>query len=71
MNFKEAGRVTFINRRSNFGRFKLGHGRYVIIPSTFEPNQERQFLLRFFSERNAHPVYVRLIHKELTIALYF
>ena len=53
---KEAGRVTYINRRSNFGRFMLEQGRYVIVPSTFEPNQEREFLLRFFSERNAHTV---------------
>ncbi|XP_011408714.2 PREDICTED: calpain-5-like [Amphimedon queenslandica] len=62
MNFKEVGRVTYINRRSNFGRFTLGQGRYVIIPSTFEPNQERQFLLRFFSERNAHPVELKKDH---------
>lgn len=56
MDHKEAGRVTYTNRRSNFGRFTLGQGCYVIVPSSFEPNQEREFLLRFFSERNAHAV---------------
>lgn len=53
---KEAGLVTHINRRSNFGRFMLEQGRYVIIPSTFEPNQEKEFLLRLYSERNVHAV---------------
>jgi calpain-5 len=48
----EAGRVTFINMRQVFGRFKLSQGRYCIIPSTFEPNQEREFLLRIYTEQN-------------------
>lgn len=63
MEHPEAGRVTYTNRRSSFGRFTLGQGTYVIVPSTFDPNQERQFFLRFFSERNAHAMYVHyLIH---------
>ena len=53
---EEAGSVTFSNRRSVFGRFNLTVGRYVVVPSTFEPDQEREFLLRVYSERNVHPV---------------
>ena len=37
-----------------FDRFSLDAGRYVVVPSTFDPAQEREFLLRLFSERSTH-----------------
>ncbi|CAG9797112.1 unnamed protein product [Chironomus riparius] len=40
----------FINLRGVFGRFELSPGNYLIVPSTFEPNMEGEFLIRVFSE---------------------
>jgi calpain len=39
----------FINTREVTARFRLFPGNYVIIPSTFEPNEEGEFLLRAYS----------------------
>ncbi|VDP89510.1 unnamed protein product [Echinostoma caproni] len=50
-NTSVARSPAFINMREICGRHKLEPGEYVIIPSTFEPNQEAKFLLRIFSER--------------------
>ncbi|TPP64985.1 Gill-specific calpain [Fasciola gigantica] len=43
---------TFTNLREVCGRHRLEPGQYVIIPSTYEPNNEAQFILRIFSERS-------------------
>lgn len=32
-------------------RFKLPPGHYLIVPSTFDPNEEGEFLIRVFSEQ--------------------
>ncbi|CAI8004166.1 Calpain-5, partial [Geodia barretti] len=57
---EKVGTVTFTNRRSVFGLFSLNHGTYVVVPSTFEPHQERSFLLRIFSERSHHAKELKL-----------
>jgi len=36
-----------------FARIDLDPGHYIIIPCTFEPNKEGEFLLRIFTERVA------------------
>ena len=53
-----AAQVTYLNSRELFGRFELEAGAYLVVPSTFEPNQESEFLLRIFSEEHIdlHPL---------------
>lgn len=41
---------TFLNTRGISGRFKFPPGYYVIVPSTFEPEKEGEFLIRIYSE---------------------
>jgi calpain len=43
----------FTNLREVCNRHQLPPGNYVIVPSTFEPNEEGDFILRFYSEREA------------------
>lgn len=40
----------YINSRSVFLRTDLKEGRYVIIPTTFDPGLEGEFLLRIFTD---------------------
>uniref|UniRef100_A0A915CZJ1 Calpain catalytic domain-containing protein n=1 Tax=Ditylenchus dipsaci TaxID=166011 RepID=A0A915CZJ1_9BILA len=39
----------FINLREVTGRFRVPPGEYVVIPSTYEPNEEGEFMLRIFT----------------------
>ncbi|XP_031782046.1 calpain-A isoform X11 [Nasonia vitripennis] len=49
-NASVARSPSFINLREVSCRFKLPPGVYCIVPSTFDPNEEGEFLLRIFSE---------------------
>ncbi|XP_022086070.1 calpain-B-like isoform X2 [Acanthaster planci] len=55
-NASKARSPTFINTREIMGRFKLPPGRYCIVPSTFEPNQDGDFLLRIYSLKDSSSV---------------
>ncbi|XP_063995536.1 calpain-A isoform X4 [Diachasmimorpha longicaudata] len=49
-NASVARSPSFINLREVSCRFKLPPGTYCIVPSTYDPNEEGEFLLRIFSE---------------------
>ncbi|XP_060903155.1 calpain-5-like [Labrus mixtus] len=57
---EKVGGSTYINSRSVSVRIELKEGRYVIIPTTFDPGLEGEFLLRIFTD-------VRSNCKELTL----
>ncbi|XP_059154720.1 calpain-B-like isoform X2 [Physella acuta] len=50
-NASVAKSPTFINMREICGRHKLPPGTYAIVPSTFEPHYEGEFLMRIFTEK--------------------
>ncbi|KAI8788605.1 calpain-B-like isoform X10, partial [Biomphalaria glabrata] len=55
MNFFKYNRSlqcsNFTNIREKCSRIKLPPGSYVIVPSTFYPHYEGEFLLRIFTEK--------------------
>ena len=50
---EKAGSSIFINAREVFTKLELDPGRYVIVPSTFDPNSEGEFMLRIFTEKKS------------------
>uniref|UniRef100_A0A8C6TNA2 Calpain 9 n=1 Tax=Neogobius melanostomus TaxID=47308 RepID=A0A8C6TNA2_9GOBI len=44
---------TYINTREISERFTLPPGKYLLVPTTFQPHHEADFLVRIFSEKKA------------------
>ncbi|KAG7220258.1 hypothetical protein INR49_018314 [Caranx melampygus] len=44
---------TYINLREVSERFTLPPGKYLLVPTTFQPHHEADFLIRVFSEKKA------------------
>lgn len=44
---------TYINTREVSERFTLPPGNYLLVPTTFQPHHEADFLVRIFSEKKA------------------
>ena len=51
---------SYINYREVFGRFSMTKGAYVIIPATFLPNTEAEFLLRIFSQEKINLAEIKI-----------
>ncbi|KAA0721881.1 Calpain-9 [Triplophysa tibetana] len=43
----------YVNMREVSERFRLPPGNYLLVPTTFQPHQEADFLIRLFSENKA------------------
>ncbi|XP_023215295.1 calpain-B-like isoform X3 [Centruroides sculpturatus] len=50
-NASVARSPSFINLREVAARFKLPPGTYCVVPSTFDPNEEGEYILRIFTEK--------------------
>ncbi|XP_029595519.1 calpain-9-like [Salmo trutta] len=52
-NGSKARSKTYINVREISERFTLPPGKYLLVPTTFQPHDEADFLIRIFSEKAA------------------
>lgn len=51
--FEKAGDSIFINAREVVNKLELKKGRYLVIPSTYEPDKAGRYLIRVFTEKSS------------------
>ncbi|KAL9965206.1 hypothetical protein ACROYT_G028976 [Oculina patagonica] len=51
---EKAGDSIFINMREVVNRYQLKEGRYVVVPSTYDPNEAGRFMIRIFTEKSSN-----------------
>uniref|UniRef100_A0A8C8MK52 Calpain 9 n=1 Tax=Oncorhynchus tshawytscha TaxID=74940 RepID=A0A8C8MK52_ONCTS len=56
-NGSKARSKTYINVREISERFTLPPGNYLLVPTTFQPHDEADFIIRIFSEKAAGTMY--------------
>uniref|UniRef100_A0A669D777 Calpain 9 n=1 Tax=Oreochromis niloticus TaxID=8128 RepID=A0A669D777_ORENI len=66
-NASKARSRTYINMREVAERFTLPPGHYLLVPTTFQPHHEADFLIRVFSETKAETIN----HKRLLLQMLF
>ncbi|KAL6111120.1 capn9 [Pungitius sinensis] len=55
-NASKARSKTYINVREISERFTLAPGSYLLVPTTFQPHHEADFIIRVFSEKKAEAI---------------
>jgi len=51
--FEKAGDSIFINMREVVNRYQMKEGRYVVVPSTYDPHEPGKFMMRIFTEKSS------------------
>ena len=62
---EKAGDSVFINMREVVNRYQLKEGRYVVVPSTYDPHEAGRFMIRIFTEKSSNARYLLGAEPEL------
>ncbi|EDO34860.1 predicted protein [Nematostella vectensis] len=60
--FPKAGDSIFINAREVMNRFFLAAGRYLVVPSTYEPHTPGHFMMRIFTRKRSNAMFLDQDH---------